>query len=361
MATTAGDIYVRSGASGSFTEITYVQGGWVTVASSSTMYSLYHDRLKSGQIVYVQNQNQLYVTSKFVAFETPGYAGVDDSASFATFQFPSSGSASVPSGTISSSAQIAAFGYLTSASAVAAGFGSGGGGSTDISSLNTFTASAQTSLTSLNSATSSYALKTNVSGAFTSVSSSLSTRLTTLEGTSGGDVTALNLFTGSAQSNLNALNTATSSFILVSQTSSMSVLSALTASFIGNLNYNFITNLPNLISSSAQIALLGAGLLSSSAQIANQISGSFTSLSASFAARLDSLNVGGGIFQLTGSSYNTTNNIQITGSLSVGSGSFKSFEVNSDGFVVLGDMNKDLNTAPIGTVVYSGSSFYLIS
>jgi hypothetical protein len=308
MATTAGDIYVRSGASGSFTEITYVQGGWVTVASSSTMYSLYHDRLKSGQIVYVQSQNQLYVTSKFVAFETPGYAGVDDSASFATFQFPPSG------GTISGSAQIAAFGYLTSASAVAAGFGSGGGGSTDISSLNTFTSSAQTSLTALNSATSSYLTSAN-----------------------------------------------TGSFIRNTQTSSMSVLSALTASFIGNLNYNFITNLPNLISSSAQIALLGAGLLSSSAQIANQISGSFTSLSASFAARLDSLNVGGGIFQLTGSSYNTTNNIQITGSLSVGSGSFKSFEVNSDGFVVLGDMNKDLNTAPIGTFVYSGSSFYLIS
>jgi len=106
MATTAGDIYVRSGASGSFTEITYVQGGWVTVASSSTMYSLYHDRLKSGQIVYVQNQNQLYVISKFVAFETPGYAGFDDSASFATFQFPSSDSASVPSGTISSSTQL---------------------------------------------------------------------------------------------------------------------------------------------------------------------------------------------------------------------------------------------------------------
>ena len=141
----------------------------------------------------------------------------------------------------------------------------------------------------------------------------------------------------------------------------MSVLSALTASFIGNLNYNFITNLPNLISSSTQIALLGAGLLSSSAQIASQISGSFTSLSASFAARLDSLNVGGGIFQLTGSSYNTTNNIQITGSLSVGSGSFKSFEVNSDGFIILGDMNKDLNNAPEGTIAYSGSSFYLIT
>ena len=178
------------------------------------------------------------------------------------------------------------------------------------------------------------------------------------------DISALNTFTGSAQTSLTALNSATSSFITNSQTSSMSVLSALTASFIGNLNYNFITNLPNLISSSAQIALLGAGILSSSAQIASDISGAFTSLSSSFQSRITTLEgVGGGsgIFTLTGSFYSTTNNIQITGSLSVGSGSFKSFEVNSNGFVVLGDMNKDLNNAPEGTIAYSGSSFYLIT
>ena len=178
------------------------------------------------------------------------------------------------------------------------------------------------------------------------------------------DISALNTFTGSAQTSLTALNSATSSFITNSQTSSMSVLSALTASFIGNLNYNFITNLPNLISSSAQIALLGAGILSSSAQIASDISGAFTSLSSSFQSRITTLEgVGGGsgIFTLTGSFYSTTNNIQITGSLSVGSGSFKSFEVNSNGFVDLGDMNKDLNNAPEGTIAYSGSSFYLIT
>jgi hypothetical protein len=99
-------------------------------------------------------------------------------------------------------------------------------------------------------------------------------------------------------------------------------------------------------------------------QIANDISGAFTSLSSSFASRITTLEGAGGgngIFTLTGSFYSTTNNIQITGSLSVGSGSFKSFEVNSDGFVVLGDMNKDLNNAPEGTIAYSGSNFYLIS
>jgi hypothetical protein len=312
MATTAGDIYVRSGASGSFTEITYVQGGWVTVDSSSTMYSLYHDRLKSGQIVYVQSQNQLYLTSKFVAFETPGYAGFDDSASFATFQFPSSGSAFVPSGTISSSTQIAELGYLTSASAAAAGFGSGGGTATDISALNTFTASAQTSLTALNSATSSYLTSAN-----------------------------------------------TGSFILVSQTSSMNVLSALTASFISDI---FIS--ASAVRSGFGTALFPSGLLSSSFQIATDISGAFTSLSSSFASRITTLEGAGGgngIFTLTGSFYSTTNNIQITGSLSVGSGSFKAFEIDSDGFIILGDMDKDLNNAPEGTIAYSGSSFYLIS
>ena len=439
MATTAGDIYVRSGASGSFTEITYVQGGWVTVASSSTMYSLYHDRLKSGQIVYVQSQNQLYVTSKFVAFETPGYAGLDDSASFATFQFPSSGSASIPSGTISSSTQIAAFGYLTSASAIAAGFGSGGGGSTDISALNLFTGSAQTSLTSLNAATSSYALKTDISGAFTSVSSSISTRLTSVEG--GGVAAATESIVTSVVTNngssyyiiddiekpklsfapgltyrfnlsgivgshpfkfSTSLNgptqyttgvTSGSGFIQIevgyntttplyyyctnhngmgneinvlqieklitnSQTSSMSVLSSLTASFISS---TFIS--ASAAASGFGTALFPSGLLSSSFQIATDISGAFTSLSSSFQSRINSLEVGGGssIFKLTGSFYSTTNNIQITGSLSISSGSFKSFEVNSDGFVVLGDMNKDLNNAPIGTIAYSASSFYLIS
>jgi len=65
-------------------------------------------------------------------------------------------SGNVSPGTVSSSAQIADLGYLTSASAAALGFGSGGGTTTDISALNLFTASAQTSIDALNAATSSY-------------------------------------------------------------------------------------------------------------------------------------------------------------------------------------------------------------
>jgi|TARA_B100000282_G_scaffold207600_1_gene152652 hypothetical protein len=91
MATTAGDIYVRSGASGSFTSVQYVQGGWTTVPSASDMTGIYHDRLKDGQIIWVEHTEQLYVTRKFVAFSTPGYDGTDNSASFHTTNLGISG------------------------------------------------------------------------------------------------------------------------------------------------------------------------------------------------------------------------------------------------------------------------------
>jgi hypothetical protein len=243
-----------------------------------------------------------------------------------------------------------------------------GGGSTDISSLNTFTGSAQTSLTALNSATSSY-LTSASTGSFILVSqtSSMSV-LSALTASfisstfisasaaasgfgSGGGSVPSGTISGSTQ-------IAELGFVNSTQTSSMSVLSSLTASFISS---TFIS--ASAAASGFGTTLFPSGLLSSSFQIATDISGAFTSLSSSFQSRINSLEVGGGssIFTLTGSFYSTTNNIQITGSLSVGSGSFKSFEVNSDGFVVLGDMNKDLNNAPIGTIAYSGSSFYLIS
>lgn len=91
MATTAGDIYVRSGASGSFTSVQYVQGGWTTVPSASDMTGIYHDRLRDGQVIWVEHTEQLYVTRKFVAFSTPGYDGTDDSASFHTTNLGISG------------------------------------------------------------------------------------------------------------------------------------------------------------------------------------------------------------------------------------------------------------------------------
>ena len=153
----------------------------------------------------------------------------------------------VPIGLISSSQQITEFGYLTSASAAAAGFGSGGGSLTDISALNIFTASIQTEVNSLTAATSSY-----------------------------------------------------------------------------------LTSLPS-------------GTISGSSQITFVITDTYISASAA----LSGFGAGGsGIFVQTGSVYSTTNNLQITGSLTL-----------ADGLLVF----KEFTSAPIavaGGIYYSASAFY---
>ncbi len=93
MAITAGDIYVRSGNQGAFTQVTYVQGGWITVASGSDMVNLDPTRLSDGQVVYVREEDQTYVCNYFTAFVTPGYSGFANSASFESCNFPSSAGA----------------------------------------------------------------------------------------------------------------------------------------------------------------------------------------------------------------------------------------------------------------------------
>lgn len=95
MPTTAGDIYIRSGNTGAFTAVEYVQGAWITVDSGSDMTSLDESRLIDGQVIYVRSENKTYLTSRFVAFETPGYSGFVNSASFAEFNFPSIGNGDI--------------------------------------------------------------------------------------------------------------------------------------------------------------------------------------------------------------------------------------------------------------------------
>ena len=93
MPITAGDIYVRSGNTGAFTNVTFVKGGWITVASHSNMVSLDQSRVSDGQVVYVRSEEKTYVCNFFEAFVTPGYSGVENSASFEEFNFPSTAGA----------------------------------------------------------------------------------------------------------------------------------------------------------------------------------------------------------------------------------------------------------------------------
>jgi len=102
MAVTATDIYVRSGTSGAFTKIDFVQGGWITVPSASNMIALSHTRVAEGQVVYVEHTNALYKGSFFEAFVTPGYSGFSNSQSFAPFTWPGSGGGGGGSSTIGS-------------------------------------------------------------------------------------------------------------------------------------------------------------------------------------------------------------------------------------------------------------------
>lgn len=89
MAIVAGDLYIRAGGTGAFTQVEYVQGGWITVASGSNMTNLDQTRLSDGQVIYVRSEDQTYVCNFYEAFVTPGYDGVSNSASFDQFNFPS--------------------------------------------------------------------------------------------------------------------------------------------------------------------------------------------------------------------------------------------------------------------------------
>jgi hypothetical protein len=197
------------------------------------------------------------------------------SASAARSGFGAGGGGSIPDGTVSGSQQITDLGFVSS--------------STDISSLNTFTASIQTEVNSLTNATSSY---------LTSVPS----------GTISGSQQVTDL--------------------------------------------GFITSVPSgTISGSQQVTDLGfitsvpSGTVSGSTQITNVIDDTY--ISASAASSGFGAGGGGGIFTQVGSDYETTNNLRITGSLSVGDGLLKFKEYSS------------LPSVEPGSIAYYAGEFYL--
>jgi len=170
MAVTATDIYVRSGNSGAFTKIDFVQGGWITLPSESNMIALDPSRVAEGQIVYVQHENKLYKGSFFEAFVTPGYSGFSNSQSFAEFSWPGSGGGggATDTGSLLTTASVNA-NTITFTKGDSTTFSitvdTGSGGDGDIGTLNsfsasvaTFTSSIQTQVDGLQDVTGSYAV-----------------------------------------------------------------------------------------------------------------------------------------------------------------------------------------------------------
>ena len=187
----------------------------------------------------------------------------------------SGSSASVPSGTVSGSAQIIAAlpagtvsgseqlpgGLVSGSSQLTSSYDSryalsGSGGEADLTSLNSFTASADSSITALNAATSSY---------ITSLPSDLisgSAQITALGfiSESGADLTSLNAFTASADSRLDDIEAATGSYLTSLPGGLVSGSSQLTSSLDSRyaLSGSGGGSVPaGTISSSAQIEALG--------------------------------------------------------------------------------------------------------
>ena len=183
------------------------------------------------------------------------------------------GGGGVPSGTVSGSAQITALGFVTSSATASFVLNS------QTSSMSVATASyvetSQTASYVLQAVSASYAptapgilsssaqIATEISGAFSADSASFSTRVTTNE------------------TNIGSLTTATASYITNSQTSSMSVATASYAITAQTASYVL-----QAVSASYAPLILPSGILSGSAQIASDISGSFTAPSASFSTRI---------------------------------------------------------------------------
>lgn len=131
-----------------------------------------------------------------------------------------------PLGTISSSAQIAALGYVTSSS---------GGGSTDISALNTFTASADVSISNLNTFTASV------------TTASLVTSITNLNSYTASQSTA------SLVDRLNVIESVSGSWITESETGSFEIKGIGIVSGSSQLTSSFETIGRGIVSGSSQI------------------------------------------------------------------------------------------------------------
>src|SRR6056300_411792 len=217
---------------GKLSNIELLQGAWRTVDTAATMNALTGSageeaKLEVGQIFYVQDEDKLY------KYRLVG-SGFFATKEFQEFEFPSSGSGSTPAGTISGSQQISDLGFIQSSQTSSFVLSSQTGSFLIAADTASFILVSQTS--SMSVATASYISPTFISAS--AAAAGFGAGGSTPDGTISGSQQIIDFgFSQSSQ---------TSSFVFVSQTSSMSVA---TASYID----------PTFISASAAAAGFGAG------------------------------------------------------------------------------------------------------
>ena len=195
---------------------------------------------------------------------------ISSSTQMTAFGFVTS---STPAGTISSSAQITSFGFISQSDSTAA--------------LNTFSASVQAEVDSLQAASSSYALKTGISGSFKVTSASLASNIAT-NTANVGTLTAATSSYALKSAISGSINSVTSSFALKNQISgSFSIASASLADRI-IANNEGIAAINAGTSSFAVATNVVPNSTTGSFALKADISGSFTVASSSLAASLTS-------------------------------------------------------------------------
>lgn len=303
-------------------DIQFTRGAFYSVESYSQLVDIPVDRISNDQIIWVESSSATYQATYFTADYITVFA---DSASWAPFNGFGGGSSTLSglSDVSGSATDGQVLQYDSASGNWVPNTLSGAGG--DITAV--FTSDEGI----IGGASSGNVVLELVGGAGVTVNSSgINVNTGSSHFTSGVtgvvNISSLNTFTGSIQTEVNTLTAATSSYIQASQTSSMTVLSA---SYAVSSSHEIVTE----VSSSHAVQ----------ADTASFISDTFISESA---LRSGFGNIDPSIFALTGSDYATTNNIQITGSLSlqldtagdtlaIYSGSDKRFSITNEGILRL--------------------------
>ena len=319
--------YLTSSGSVDFTDITSVPGGLVSGSAQITALGFVSESGDSTPAGTISGSAQItalgFISSSHTditslnTFTSSIQTEVDGLSSATSSYLTSSGSVdytdltSVPSGILSGSAQITSLGFVSESSSVPAGTISGSAqitslgfissSHTDITSLNSFTSSIQTEVDGISSQTSSYLTSsgsvdftdiTSVPSGLVSGSSQLTSSYDTryaLSGSGGGatNISSLNTFTSSIQTEVDGLSAATSSYLTSLDSGIVSSSAQITA--LGFVSESGDSTPAGTISGSAQITALGfisesttlpSGLISGSSQLTSsydvryQLSGS---------------------------------------------------------------------------------------